>query len=83
MQPYIVEAMTYPDGKKVQTVPTPLRRVIKEETAKQVTAMLIDSVKNGFAKAGGVPGYIVAGKTGTSQIPMRGGYENRIFKSDL
>jgi cell division protein FtsI/penicillin-binding protein 2 len=83
MQPYIVEAMTYPEGKKVQTVPTPLRRVIKEETAKQVTAMLIDSVKNGFAKAGGVPGYIVAGKTGTSQIPMRGGYENRIFKSDL
>jgi cell division protein FtsI/penicillin-binding protein 2 len=52
MQPYIVESMTYPDGKKIQTVPTPLRRVIKEETAKQVTTMLIDSVKNGFAKAG-------------------------------
>jgi cell division protein FtsI/penicillin-binding protein 2 len=83
MQPYIVESMTYPDGKKIQTVPTPLRRVIKEETAKQVTTMLIDSVKNGFAKAGWVPGYTIAGKTGTSQIPMRWGYENRIFKSDI
>ena len=51
MQPYIVESITYPDGKKIESVPTPLRRVIKEETAKQVTAMLVDSVKNGFAKA--------------------------------
>jgi cell division protein FtsI (penicillin-binding protein 3) len=42
MQPYIVESILYPDGKKIETVPTPLRRVIKEDTAKQVTAMLVD-----------------------------------------
>lgn len=52
MQPYIVESILYPDGKKVETVPTPLRRVIKEDTAKLVVAMLVDSVRNGFAKAG-------------------------------
>lgn len=45
MQPYIVESMTYPNGKKVETVPTPLRRVVKENTAKTVTAMLVDGVK--------------------------------------
>lgn len=51
MQPYIVESLRYPDGKEVETLPTPLRRVIKEETAKQVAAMLVDGVRNGFAKA--------------------------------
>lgn len=29
----------------------------------------------GFAKAGGIPGYDLAGKTGTSQIATRGVYE--------
>jgi stage V sporulation protein D (sporulation-specific penicillin-binding protein) len=75
MQPYIVESLRYPDGKVVETLPTPLRRVIKEETAKQVAAMLVDGVRNGFAKAGWVLGYTVAGKTGTSQIAFRWGYE--------
>ena len=50
MQPYLVESMVYPDGKKIETVPTPLRRIIKESTSKQVTAMLVDGVKYGFAR---------------------------------
>ncbi len=83
MEPHIVESTTYPDGKKIDTIPTPLRRVIKEETAKKITAMLVDGVRNGFAKKWGVPGYTVAGKTGTSQIPYKWGYENRILGQDL
>jgi stage V sporulation protein D (sporulation-specific penicillin-binding protein) len=75
MQPYIVESMTYPDGKKIETLPTPLRRVIKESTSKQITAMLVNGVKYGFAKDGSVPGYTIAGKTGTSQIPSKWWYE--------
>ena len=50
MQPYIVESVAYPDGRKVDTIPNPIRRVIKEDTAKRVTAMLVDGVENGFAK---------------------------------
>lgn len=83
MQPYIIESVEYPDGKKVDSVPTPIRRVIKEDTAKKVAAMLVDGVRNGFAKKWGVLGYTVAGKTGTSQIPMKGSYENNILHSDL
>lgn len=75
MQPYIVESLLYPDGRKIETAPNPLRRVIKEETAKQVVAMLVDGVRNGFARAGWVLWYTIAGKTGTSQIAFRGGYE--------
>jgi len=50
MQPYIVESVRYADGKVVDTIPTPIRRVIKEDTAKKVVAMLVDGVRNGFAK---------------------------------
>lgn len=71
MEPYIVESIVYPDGKKVDTIPTPVRRVIKEDTAKKITYMLVDGVRNGFAAKGGVPGYTIAGKTGTSQIPYK------------
>lgn len=71
MQPYIIESITYPNGKKVETVPLPLRRVIKEETSKTITAMMADGVKNGYADKGAVNGYAVAGKSGTSQIPYK------------
>ena len=79
MQPYIVESITYPNNKKIDNVPIQLRRVIKEETSKTITAMLVDGVKNGYAAAGAVPGYTMAGKTGTSQIPYKGTYENLYF----
>jgi stage V sporulation protein D (sporulation-specific penicillin-binding protein) len=83
MEPHIVESITYPDGKKIDTIPTPVRRVIKEETSRKITAMLVDGVRNGFAKKWWVAGYTMAGKTGTSQIPYKWGYENRILGQDL
>jgi cell division protein FtsI/penicillin-binding protein 2 len=83
MQPYIVEKIWYPNGKNIETVPTPVRRVIKEETSKTITAMLVDSVKYWFAKSGGVPGYNIAGKTGTSQIPYKWTYENIYFNQNI
>jgi cell division protein FtsI/penicillin-binding protein 2 len=83
MQPYIVEKISYPNGKNIDTVPTPVRRVIKEETSKTITAMLVDSVKYGFAKSGWVPGYVMAGKTWTSQIPYKGTYENIYFNQNI
>lgn len=75
MQPYIVDSLTLADGTVVKNSPTPLRRVIKEDTSKKIIAMLTEGAKIGFAKKGGVDGYDVAGKTGTSQIAAKGKYE--------
>ncbi|MDD2515888.1 MAG: penicillin-binding protein 2 [Candidatus Gracilibacteria bacterium] len=75
MQPYIVDTMKLPNGMTIKNDPKPLRRVIKEETSKTIVAMLVEGVRHGFAKKGGVDGYDVAGKTGTSQIASKGGYE--------
>ncbi len=68
MQPYTVQKKVYPDGDTVITEPIPIKRVIGETTSQKITAMLTDSTKQWFAKAGAVPGYTLAGKTGTSQI---------------
>tara|TARA_Y100000310_G_scaffold345070_1_gene461591 strand:+ start:8862 stop:10538 length:1677 start_codon:yes stop_codon:yes gene_type:complete len=42
--------------------------VISQRTASQITSMLVSVVENGFAKAARIPGYYLAGKTGTAQI---------------
>lgn len=83
MQPYIVEKIVHPNGKIIETVPTPIRRVIKEETAKATTAMLAKWTREGFAKSWEVPWYAIAWKTGTSQIPYKGTYENLYFKKNI
>lgn len=52
MQPYIVDSLTLADGTVVKNTPTPLRRVIKEDTSKKIIAMLTEGAKVGFAKKG-------------------------------
>lgn len=42
--------------------------VVSSKIATQLTSMLISVVENAFAKAAQIPGYYVAGKTGTAQI---------------
>jgi cell division protein FtsI (penicillin-binding protein 3) len=54
----------------------PGRRVVSETVAAQVMTMLRDvvSAEGGTGAAAAVPGYTVAGKTGTAAKPERGGY---------
>lgn len=79
MKPYIIESITDPNWKEIKTIPQQVRRVIKEETSKTITAMMADGVKNGYAAAGWVAGYTMAWKTGTSQIPYKWTYANLYF----
>lgn len=44
-------------------------RVISPKTSLDITSMMVSVTENGFAKTAQVPGYYVAGKTGTAQIP--------------
>ncbi len=73
MQPHVVYQII--DGSDVYlTQPSPMGRPISAETARLVRDMMVQVVEYG-ATAAQVPGYTIAGKTGTAQIPMPGGYE--------
>ena len=50
------------------------RRVMAAPTANIVTAMLREAVLDGTGEHADVAGYRVAGKTGTAEKPIRGGY---------
>ncbi len=73
MKPYIVEQIIKPDGTKVTTEPRVIRQVISSKTAMTVGAMMVNVVRNGHGQRAGVPGYFVAGKTGTAQVPNENG----------
>ena len=73
MKPYLVQSKIYDDGTTVNTQPTLVREVISPKTANVVSAMLVSVVENGHGKKAGVPGYYIAGKTGTAQVPKKDG----------
>ena len=77
VKPLIISQVTDPDGRPIATFrPQIVRRVISAATSKKVVAALKDVVrKGGTATGAAVPGFIVAGKTGTAQkINPKGGY---------
>ena len=76
--PRIVKSITTADGKTVSEFsPAVVRQVIAPETARQISNALRGVVSDrGTAAAAAVPGFIIAGKTGTAQkVDPHGGYE--------
>jgi cell division protein FtsI/penicillin-binding protein 2 len=55
--------------------PVPLGHPISRETARIVSEMLAEAVQREVPEAI-VEGYTIAGKTGTAQIPVPGGYDD-------
>jgi len=67
MKPYVVQQILDRDGNIISnTEPVVKRQVISESTSKRINKMLADSVNGGGAKNAYIPGYRMAGKTGTS-----------------
>ena len=73
MKPFIVQETIAPDGTKTVVQPQVVREVISKRTARLVAGMMVTVVESGHGKRAGVPGYYVAGKTGTAQIPNPNG----------
>lgn len=77
--PHIVDEIRHVNG-DVEKMSTEVRgQPINSRTAALMTGMLISVVDSGHAKHAAVPGYYIAGKTGTAQVAERGVYgENTI-----
>lgn len=83
MKPYVVDKIIKKD-KEVEIIkPVNLGQAIKKDTAIKIIKMMINAVEKGYGKRAGVEGYLVAGKTGTAQIPNsdKKGYSNKFIHS--
>jgi cell division protein FtsI/penicillin-binding protein 2 len=73
LRPHIVGRRIASDGSVSVFQPVLEQQVISPQTAQTLTEMLVQVIEEGVTLAQ-VEGYRVAGKTGTAQIPIPGGY---------
>ncbi|HEU0050875.1 MAG TPA: penicillin-binding protein 2 [Patescibacteria group bacterium] len=73
VKPYIVQSVIHPDGSREDMKPQTIGQIIDPRTSRLISAMLVNVVEKGHGKRAGVPGYYVAGKTGTAQVPNPNG----------
>ena len=66
MKPRLVAGVTKPDGRFEPTEVQPGTRVVKARTAQTLRRMMESVVESGTGTAAEIPGYRVAGKTGTA-----------------
>ena len=77
VDPTVVDGFVSTDGKRTEAEATKTRRVVSKKAASIVTRMMeAVTAKNGTAPAAAIPGYRVAGKTGTAWRvnPLTGRY---------
>ena len=73
-KPYIVDEIRFADGSIEKGTSNDVRQVMETKTARLLGAMLISVIEHGHGARAGVPGYYIAGKTGTAQVATAGGY---------
>ena len=73
MKPYIVEKIIRKTVPPEEIGTQEVRQVISTQSANTLGAMLVNVVENGHGKRAAVPGYYIAGKTGTAQVAKAGG----------
>ena len=77
VEPKLLHAHTNDAGKVVRSTSPTKRRVVSRRTAREMTEILTGVVTRGTGLEARIPGYAVAGKTGTAQKPLpSGGYGN-------
>ncbi len=76
VQPHLVQATVDPDGTVHPAAPPATHRVLDQRNADALRTMLqaVVTVPGATGRAGRVPGYLVAGKTGTGAYVVNGRY---------
>jgi cell division protein FtsI (penicillin-binding protein 3) len=81
VEPRVVRA-AYRDNRRYEVKPKVLRRTISLDTAAALTGIMEQVVERGTAKGfAQIPGYTIAGKTGTANTLVNGHYSNSTYAS--
>lgn len=85
LRPYIVEKIVQHDGEVIyQHAKEVVGRPITPSTARKVRDMMTGvAKKGGTAKRAAVPGYTIAGKTGTAQMKEGRGYSSTAYNASF
>ena len=76
MRPQIIEKVYDPlTGEEIINQPAELRRVVSHKTAQLTTQMMVQAASGGEAQWTRSRTHVIAGKTGTSQIAVKGSYD--------
>jgi cell division protein FtsI (penicillin-binding protein 3) len=82
IEPRVVRAV-YEKDRRHAVAPRVIRRTIDAGTAATLTAIMEEIVERGTGRAAQVPGYAVAGKTGTSAKLVGGRYSNSEYNASF
>lgn len=76
MEPHIVKEIKLPDGSSITILPKEVKQIFKPDVASILSEMMVSAIDHGETKAIKPPGFRIAGKTGTAQIPISGHYDS-------
>jgi cell division protein FtsI (penicillin-binding protein 3) len=80
IEPRVVRAV-YRDGRRLVVKPKVLRETVSADTAASMTRIMEQVVERGTATLAKIPGYTIAGKTGTANKLANGRYSSDTYAS--
>jgi cell division protein FtsI (penicillin-binding protein 3) len=81
-EPRVVRAFLH-EGRREEAAPKPVRQAITPETAATLTMMMEEVVLRGTARSAQIPGFSVAGKTGTAAKLVNGRYSKSDYNASF
>ena len=82
VEPRVVRAI-YRDNRRFEIKPNVVRRTITADTAAVLTSIMEGVVERGTAKPARIPGYTIAGKTGTAAKLVNGVYSKSDYNGSF
>ncbi|HEX6465224.1 MAG TPA: penicillin-binding protein [Vicinamibacterales bacterium] len=82
LQPRVVRAFVT-DGRRIDVPHREVRRAIEPETAATLTTIMEQVVERGTARAAQMPGFTIAGKTGTAAKLENGHYQRSDYNASF
>jgi cell division protein FtsI (penicillin-binding protein 3) len=82
IEPRVIRALDR-DGRRSTIDPKPLRRIVSPRTAETLRTIMENVVLRGTAKRAQIPGYTIAGKTGTAAKLVNGHYSKSEYNASF